>query len=458
MLVRLQLKCNLGKFDKGQQSDFVYEAVVKIPVVKIGKEWQPLVNNYVHIAEDVSIVVAGRRFTVRGSYFCQRDEIDCCCSQASVRMAIFHVPIDLDILPYREMYKIVEEIRQTDPKYKKHSLAPRDGFCLKELEGLLASQGVKALTYNRSWKIHRDTDPYEYAYLLVESGIPTLIAFSPRFGHGRKPKLAHLIPVIGHTMNTDEWLPIAHSLYRKFEGHYLTNRRHRYISSASWVSHLIVHDDSMGPYHCLGERDLIETRHDGRQKEASLWSRIMYVIGLVPSLAGFTISPHHAQNLAVDFFYNLWKEMLDDVKGPWKKRFEQRPFDEKTLVVRTQSVRWNEYVGELQDAIDHEGNPSRLSKKGRRKLEEVLPEIFWMMEFSIPEIFSVNRAKFGEVLLKFNPTDRELKKVGSDKTKPSICIGFRFINHIKLMDGTAFTLGFRSHCKLFRWLQRPMEY
>lgn len=459
IIVKLQFKSPVGQILSGEIVDFVYEAVLRFPAGQAEMtEPSGLPNNYYHVFSDILFYICNKKFSLLASYFCQSDGVEAVCAQASLRMALFHSELRLtDIPSYRTMNNIVKRQRRKIPWLASKTFNPFEGYYITDFETLLKSQNMKPLILE--CRKNPTVSPYEWAYLLVESGIPTLIVFSPSLKQAKQRRSLHVIPVVGHTTNYDEWLPPAHSFYKHFEGFSIFEQCRTFLPSSSWVSHLIVQDDLLGPYHCLGERDLITTR--GWRKRALLKSRIEYVIGMVPTKSGFSISPYSAQWYAAHCFKRNWHRYLDFLPQPWQRRFKQREgplANHKTLVLRTQLIGREDYLKHLTESRDYCQVKAKLSSAVQKKLLRKLPKKFWMSEFTCPQIYTVNRAKFGEVLIKFAPSKQEQNAFGKTKVSP-IYLGLRFINHLRLEQRPIeVALGFKSHIGLFRRQRAAVEY
>jgi hypothetical protein len=366
------------------------------------------------------------------------------------------------------MNRTVAALRKESSGSSVRPFDPYDGFRIADMKAVLEEYAASSLVLDT--QVTPEIPAYEFAYLLVESGIPTLIGFYPcgRDGDNDGEKDdggndgdddidgLHVMPLVGHTMNSDEWLPMARAFYEEFDEPGLDT--HPYVASAAWASHLVIQDDELGPYLCLGARDLTEGYSRTHESQGGKGrSRIRYVIGIVAKAEKYTIHPYFAQHLAATVFWKKWQQLLDNVAEPWQTRLRHNPFAAKNLVLRTQKVDRDDYIQHLRDQRDHALKKSGLGRKESARLRRTLPKRFWMTEFSIPELFSVNRSKLGEILTKFAPSMQELTNFGSEKD-PTLCLGFRFINHFELRKGAAIQLRFRSHCTNYRRRQTAPEY
>jgi len=397
---------------------YVYEAVVRMQRPRISWTPQRFPHNYTHVRSILEIKVLGREFEIPGSYFVQENGIDCVCAQACIKMSMIHIDGDVQRVPPTSG-RINEIVRCYRRQKQLEKLNPRRGLTIGDLREVIHKEHGHALLLDT--KKDRWTPPYEFTYLLIESGIPALVAFCPepvRAGEDPpEPEILHVMPVVGHTMNCDRWLPIAKIHYEEFD--VAENRdRHAYRSTAEWACHLVIHDDCLGPYYCLGEHDLLyPPNRRGKRK-----SRIRFVIGLVPDDAGFSkkMTPYLAQQAACEQFWSSWRTFLNGAPEPWRTRFVAFPFTPNTLVLRTQLVKQADYIGHLshrRSNVDHMGKAPRLGKDDTNRLRRELPERFWVTEFTLSEIYSVNQNAFGEILIEFSPSSKDLV---SDELWPTL--------------------------------------
>ncbi|MCK4375428.1 MAG: hypothetical protein KAX19_08870, partial [Candidatus Brocadiae bacterium] len=128
--------------------------------------------------------------------------------------------------------------------------------------------------------------------------------------------------------------------------------------------------------------------------------------GTVPAEA--KLDPIRAEAIGVDYLFTILPQ-VPVPKGPWAARL-QAYADESRLVIRPLLVTREQYIDHLKRVRDWEGNP--LSPVLVGVLEELPAKLLWMVELSVPELFSANKRKVGEVLLRAStvPTpDRDMK-------------------------------------------------
>lgn len=215
--------------------------------------------------------------------------------------------------------------------------------------------------------------PYQkIVYSGIESGSGALLAFSmagPRAG-----SVGHIVPVFGHTFNEDTWAPNAEGDYFRI------GRKIRYIPSEAWLSSFLAHDDNFGSNLCI-PKDFIHRK------------RAEFVVALRPR--GFEYPGFIAEIVASDFFYSMLPQ-LNTLPNRWMRRLRDCVADQK-LILRTIPSTKADYLKHLQtmeDWQDQKESPQTVTD-----IACMLPERLWVVEVGIPDVFSTNKRKPGELLL-----------------------------------------------------------
>ena len=241
-------------------------------------------------------------------------------------------------------------------------------------------------------KLFLATDFQRDLYGFIESGCPALVGFELSEPDPRR----HIIPVFGHTFNEDAWVPGAQ---RAYFGNKLA-----YYPSESWLSTFVIHDDNFGPYLCL-PRHFLQVhsplsvcrllRPLAKQFPRKFFGkdnfRLLY--GLKSqSLAYGSVD---AEALAFAFF-SVIANNVATTGVDWYDRFAI--FTRcKWLVLRTLLLSRDQYLNHLRSLRDR--TDARVEDPLIARLQTALPATFWMVEASAPELYTVSRRKFGEVLL-----------------------------------------------------------
>lgn len=166
-----------------------------------------------------------------------------------------------------------------------------------------------------------------------------------------------------------------------------------------------------------------------------------FSIGLLRS--GSQINAVEAEAIGLNFC-NALAQTLASQKAGWLGRFAAFAHS-GLLVLRTLLLRREEYIEHLTDARCWDGGAHdslTVSTIGNQ-----LPDTFWIVEASAPELFSASRRKFGEVLL--NAETRSTDAAGQD-----LWLAARLPGTILLRGKTGFQAinsGTSSHVPLYQF-------
>ncbi|MYM00200.1 hypothetical protein GR702_20825 [Novosphingobium sp. FGD1] len=384
---------------EGKRS-YVFEAILRLPGSQYGTE--PLLNNHVPISSELALSFMGVTHTIPSSYFCQQNGLTSICPHSAVRTLIRTMTSRSVSVPQ------LNESWRYDPRTRKVTTV-QVGHALREFGDL------RAIPYDpgKSWKPNL-SEGWELPALLADSGSASLLVLSD--GH-----TDHVIPVLGHTINSDEWHPIGTQLHKKGQT--------TVSSSSLWTDHLVMHDDMLGPYFCLSKAGLLPA------KDAPLKPRL--AIAILPE--GVKVSPTQAEDFARQILGLLIREIAPTGFGQgrwWKHLSELR----ERQVFRTTLITRDEYIATLPDTT-HTG-------QAKEVLAQKLPETMWMSEISVPNLFIGNRSKLGEVLVR---ADQFPPDTGADPLAVlNSLAGFRLPSIISWPVGIDGDLSF----EMMRWPER----
>jgi hypothetical protein len=227
----------------------------------------------------------------------------------------------------------------------------------------------------------------KYLYGSIESGYPAIICF------GTSTQNYHAIPIFGHTFNEDTWVPSAESSYFRI------GAGTAYIPSESWLNTYLAHDDNWGSNYCI-PRDFLYSQRTcdnwptgskacGMQSEC-----VAYIIATLPKAV--QTNPLTAEIIGADFLFSIMPN-LQQMGEQWESRLASYAAAHR-LVLRTVLIDSRDYGKHLGEITDWEGNT--IQKRLIEGLKDFQGEKIWMVELSVPELFSANRRKVGEVLLR----------------------------------------------------------
>jgi hypothetical protein len=110
---------------------------------------------------------------------------------------------------------------------------------------------------------------------------------------------------------------------------------------------------------------------------------------------GFEYPGFVAEIVASDYFYSMLPQ-LDGLPNRWMKRLRDYVSDRK-LILRTVPNSRADYLTHLSAMEDWQ--EKRESPQTVKDIGSMLPERLWIVEVSIPDLFSTNKRKLGELLL-----------------------------------------------------------
>ena len=201
----------------------------------------------------------GRKpFKVNGYLYAQQNALTNVCAHVALRTAAarFHPNGDMS---YREMNQLL------GIDHVKVKMGEGSGLTTQQMQRVLEAAGAKCFPADYSNPSANPPPFQKYIYGSIESGYPAIVIFGTTDPDGS----LHAVPVFGHTLNQDTWVPSADFSYFKIgEGT-------KYIPSESWLSMFIAHDDNWGSNYCIPRHYLrpkpLPRRGNPRQRRRRLF-------------------------------------------------------------------------------------------------------------------------------------------------------------------------------------------
>lgn len=343
-------------------------------------------NNIARGTQRWDCEVAGHRFRVSGYLYAQQNNATNVCAHVAVRSAAarFHPQGDMS---YREMNQLVG----IDHINRKAGGADGSGLGAEEMVAILKAAGANCFVRDYTIPVQPDQQiPFQkYIYGSIESGFPAILGFGLA-----SRQVYHVVPIFGHTFNEDTWVHKADTSY------FRVGPGMKYIPSESWVSMYLAHDDNWGSNFCIPRRylhvrpfcDKLSPQDKACQMESEC---VVYVISTVPKEV--QLSPIRAEVIGAEYLFAILNQP-PEAASEWRARLDHY-VKLQQLVVRPILIRGADYSHHLTKLHDWDGNPIASSPtEGLRTFFE--NERLWMIELSVPELFSANRRKVGEVLLR----------------------------------------------------------
>ena len=286
-----------------------------------------------------------------------------------------------------------------------------NGLAVEQIRKVISQCYVKSRCNDKNpiqtgGKQDRDSfSPLLYGY--VESGCPALLSFGVK-----KAGIGHIVPVLGHTFNESTWVAEARNGY--FDDC-------DYYSSEGWLGTYLIHDDNFGPYQSIPR---------GFIKQNQFWN----LFGL--HYAGAALWSDRAELDALEIFKRyVAKHRHVSIEDScfWFDCFSSF-CKEQQLVLRSVFIQRSEYIDFL--------HRWQLEDSAVNRLDQSLPETFWMIEVSCPELFPATRGKFGEMLLTYENANEN--SGGTTKL-----LALRLPGVVAFADGTAVRTKIKSYTPLF---------
>lgn len=349
----------------------VYESVIRP---------SRLVNNFVRGGQDWPCQVDGKMFKVNGYLYAQQNALTNVCAHVALRTAAAR----FRDMSYREMNQLLG-IDHVNVK-----MGEGNGLTTQQMQRVLEAAGAKCFPADYSNPSANPPPFQKYIYGSIESGYPAIVIFGTTDPDGG----LHAVPVFGHTLNQDTWVPNADFSYFKIgEGTI-------YIPSESWLSMFITHDDNWGSNYCIPRHYLRPKPHPAAGQpapapEESVSQCVAHVISTMPKEV--QLNPVRAEIIGADYLFTILPQLPPD-NNQWAERLALYA-NAHMLVLRPYLLDPAEYTAHLEKVKDWQGKTVRetLIRDLRANLTK---ERLWMIELSVPELFSANMRKVGEVLVR----------------------------------------------------------
>lgn len=350
--------------EKARKS-YIYEAIFRLPCKGLANE--QLLNNHVPISSQHEITLRGVTHRFAASYFCQQNGISSICAHSAVRTLVRTLKGQhVATCELNSFWKYDPDTRPVSTD---------------KVEAALRHYGFRPVLYDLTTSARTVSDyPPDNVWglltLLADSGSPCLLTLS------EGEPADHVVPILGHTFNSDEWHPLGTTLHRQGED--------TISSSHLWIDHLVIHDDMLGPYFCLSRAGLF-----AGQNKKKLTPQL--VIAMLPDQV--EVSPAQAE----DFARQVLSRVLTIVQasalggGKW---WDYLMTMHERRVFRTTLIEREEYLASLARKPDEVGGQQDDARRAiLDRMAASLPERMWMCEITLPNLLLANRAKLGEFII-----------------------------------------------------------
>jgi hypothetical protein len=370
---------------------------------------KPLLNNYLHVKGVFRCEVGrDRQYELCGSFFCQQNTITSVCAHACAVMVLNNALGGSRIVTAEDVNRCLGVDHRS--RRLQCDLAPdRHGTHLGltpvELQYVFRAFGMEP--YWMSFLGEHRRFYRDFLYSFVESGYPALLCFTTS-RPGQEPA-AHVVPVFGHTLNSDSWFPVA---FAGYAGEAVGDKP--FLSTVDWVADFLVHDDNLGLYFCLPGHSF---RPEGHPDPGMMFTPLDG-IGIYPRAMPVTVHGFQAQGIAARRLADLLiasqgQQQPVLLKPYYTDHFFKHHFNpgRRTAVFRPQLVTRARYLDHLRTK-DNQGK--LFSDDDVAAIDRLIEhhDYFWLVEVTEPELYVGNKSKVADVLIDPNTDVDQLDKQG----------------------------------------------
>ena len=390
---------------------YVFESVVREPgrFMEKTKSWEPLLNNYLHVQRAFRCYVGGKDYTIPGTFFCQQNTVTSVCAHACTAMAITNSCHDGAIVTCEDINKqigIDHKARMLHSRFAENSYATNLGLTTLEITAAFHRYNLDAMEFQCAWPRDRlYFRPFLYGF--VESGFPAVLIFNTA------KNVQHVVAVVGHTLNSDSWLPLAFSEYAPRIAKIGDEVIHRpYLTTLDWLGDFIVHDDNFGMCLCLPGHSFRPEEH----VDPSFAFMPSTVIGVSPKGMLGTLKSYEAEAVAHHRLHELFdaknalqKKLLDSLVSSYYGFHLFSQLANEKAVFRAVHVSREEYLKHLNqpDHFEVTLSPKQLQCIGEQAKAH---KQFWLVEVTISDLYVGNKAKLADIAIdpsyRFDKTDK----------------------------------------------------
>lgn len=383
---------------KNKYKTYLLESVVRPPSIWVRDtedriSIEPITNYYVHNRRNFETHIGtkekSRTFTLPGSFFAQQNNLTHVCAHAALRMAINSSDtVTTEKLTNRRINEILG-IDFSSPKkcvghLKDDPPETKRGLGQQELEDVVSQLGGRTISADFAENTSVEYDQFIYPF--VESACPVILGIEGR--DSRNEIINHVVSVLGHTLNSDRWEPEARVGYSGLQAQ-------PYIPATGWTGHYIINDDNFGMYLTLPS-DMLRN-FLVPSKNPNLHARI--AVAIVPS--GVQFSGLWAEGIAVRIAQFLINKIKIQHPSIWLKRLAQQSRSIVTRTLLQTKASYRQYI----DGLVQKGHVT-LTPEIEQRLDN-MPEHIWVSEITLPHLYTGNKHKLGDVIIRANATDEE---------------------------------------------------
>ena len=365
------LKAKLPDNGSGKDISYILESVTRPPGWAKDETFKQVTNYYIHCHNTFPTTIGTtqqhKEYSVEGVFFCQQNGLTHVCADAALRTML---NTGKKLVDHKVTNRELNKILTKEFPREFSDRPPNKGLAPYHIEKIANHYKLNCVAANL---LHLPTVDYAgWIYPFVESGFPVLLAFNPTH------QMAHIVAVLGHTVNSDKWDSEAHLAYRP-------EAFGTYHASSAWVDHFIINDDNFGMYTCMPLaylRNKIMPQYD-------LTQRASYALSLLPP--NTDVTPYLVEKSSVGLVEKLATFYTPTTDNKWLNRlWGQLRQRNKGVVARTIICKREDYIKSLKPHLAAEYPIPE-------KLLNCSADII-VTEISLPDLYTCNKHKLGDVV------------------------------------------------------------
>ncbi len=319
---------------------YVFESVVReLGIWDKTGHWQPLPFHYLHVKNRFPAEVGKTSYHLKGTYFRQQNSITNVCAHSCVTMMLNNASLPNGIVTAEDINGFLDfDHDKRKFRINENCIGHKEDFPagpdIPQLRTVFKNYGYvpHLLEFDDENKQRKFRS---FLYGFVESKFPALLTFGSH--EGSTEEVGHVVPVVGHTLNPNSWLPVTGS-------YTVGNWSDKHQSPLGWIDDLVIHDDNHGMQFSLPAHAFKPATNPDR--ESNLTPR--EALGIFPESYGLQMLGNVAESVASSIIRTMAKETKGGIfKGNYyAERFwsDRKEALRQTTIFRPLLVKFHDYL------------------------------------------------------------------------------------------------------------------
>ncbi|MDB6124676.1 MAG: hypothetical protein JWQ71_3669 [Pedosphaera sp.] len=384
---------------------YVFESVVREVGIQPSKENAEIIGKlpwvaYLHVKRKFKCSVSHRKkpYEILGTFFCQQNTITTVCAHACTAMMLNNCRDSNVLVTCEDINQLLgidhkNRMQEVPELFGDNSCATHEGLYPKEISRVLREYGFRPYQLDFSGSKRRFYR--EFIYSFIESGFPALLSFNSLNNEGEEA--AHVVAVVGHSLNRHSWFPTGYASYAK-----QIRKEKPFISSLNWVDDFIVHDDNFGMQLCLPAHSFRPEDYPDPGPAFTPFS----ALGIFPEASNIKLSGTQAEIFAWDALIAMFESSEWEKSGicdnyyvdHLRPRITGEKGTSRTAVIRTSQLPAEHYLEHLKQP-DNYGNVYN-----DKDIELIRASIgkqtnIWLSEVTESDLYVGNQAKVIDIVI-----------------------------------------------------------